>query len=75
MPTTEKERKGEKNRKSEKNVSKRGKIHICPPSGTKQNIWRGYKTGLYEVMLVWSQKLIQKDAFHLQKMMRKPVEF
>ena len=73
LPTTQKERKREKDRKSK--VSKGRKIQNGPQSGTKQSIWRGYKTGLYEVMLVWSQKLIQKDTFDLQKMMRKLVEF
>ncbi len=67
--------KGEKDRKSEKNVSKGRKIKTGPQSGTKQSIWRGYKTGLHEVMLVLSQKIIQKDAFDLQTMIRKPVEF
>ena len=75
LPTTQKERKGEKDRKSPKQVSKGRKIQNGPQSGTKQSIWRGYKTGLYEMMLVWSQKMIQKDAFDFQKMMRKPVEF
>ena len=75
LPTTQKERKGEKERKSQKKCQKGHKIQNGPPSGTKQSIWRGYKTGLYEVMLVWNQKLIQKDAFDLQKMMRNPVEF
>ena len=46
-----------------------------PPSATNQMVWRRYKTGLYEVMLVFGQKLIKNDAFDLQKMMRKPVEF
>ena len=46
LPTTQKERKGEKERKSQKNVSKRHKIQNGPPSGTKQSIWRGYTTGL-----------------------------
>ena len=55
LPTTEKERKGEKTEKVKK-VSKRGKIQIGPQSGTKQSIWRGHQTGLYEVMLVSSQK-------------------
>ena len=67
-------KKVEKDRKSKK-VSKGRKIQNGPQSDTKQSIWRGYKTGLDEVMCVWSQKLIQKDAFDLQKMMRKPVEF
>ena len=35
----------------------------------------GTRRAVNEVMLVWSQKLIQKDAFDLQKMMRKPIEF
>ena len=46
LPTTQKERKGEKYRKSQKNVSQRHKIQNGPPSGTKQSIWRGYTTGL-----------------------------
>ena len=58
-----------------KKVSKGRKIQNRPPSATKQSVWRRYKTGLYEAMLVFGQKLIKNDAFDLQKMMRKPVEF
>ena len=72
LPTTEKERKGEKTRKSEKQVSKGGKIQIGPPSGTKQSIWRGFRTGLYEVMLVWSQKNDPKRRFRSSKNDEKP---
>ena len=35
----------------------------------------GTRRAVNEVTLVWSQKLIQKDAFDLQKMMINPVEF
>ena len=35
----------------------------------------GTQRAFNEVTLVWSQKLIQKDALDLQKLMRKPVEF
>ena len=35
----------------------------------------GTRRAVNEVTLVWSQKLIQKDAFDLQKMMRNPVDF
>ena len=35
----------------------------------------GTQRAFNEVTLVWSQKLIQKDAFDLQKMMRNPVDF
>ena len=56
-------------------MSKGRKIQTRPQSGIKQSIWRGYKTGLYEMMLVSNQKLIQKDAFDLQKLMGKPGEF
>ena len=51
------------------------KIQNGPQSGNKQSIWRRYKTGLYEVMLVLNQKTMQKYDFGLQKMMRIPVEF
>ena len=45
------------------------------PEYRKQSIWRGYETGLYEVILVLNQKMIKNDAFHHQILMRKPVEF
>ena len=61
--------------KNFKKVSKGLRAQNRPPSPTKQMVWRRYQTGLYEVMLVWCQKLIQKDAFDLQKIMRKLVEF
>ena len=35
----------------------------------------GTRRAVNEVTLVWSKKLIQKDAFDLQKMIRKPIEF
>ena len=56
-------------------MSKGRKIQNGPQSGTKQSIWRGYKTSHYEMMSVWSQKMIQKDAFDLQKIVSNPVEF
>ena len=56
-------------------MSKGRKIQNGPPSATKQMVWRRYKTGLYDVMLVFDQKLIKNDAFDLQEMMRNPVEF
>ena len=64
--------------KRKQKVKKSSKSDIAPfgpQSGTKQSIWRGYKTGLDEVMWVWSQKLIKKDAFDHQKMMRNLVWF
>ena len=75
MPETPKSEKSEKGGKKSKKSSKSDIAPFGPQSGTKQSIWRGYKTGLYEVMLVWSQKMMQKDAFDLQKMMKKPIEF
>ena len=68
-------KKVEKDRKSEKNVSKGHKIQTRPQSGIKQSIWRGCKTGLYEMMTVVCQNLMKKDTFALQKMIRKPVDF
>ena len=74
-PETLKSQKSEKVDKKSKKSSKSDIAPFGPQSGTKQSIWRGYETGLYEVILIWSQKMIQKDAFDLQKMMRKPLEF
>ena len=45
-----KKREKEKKIEKVKKVSKGRKIQNGPQSGTKQSIWRGYKTGLDEVM-------------------------
>ena len=45
-----------KNKKNVKNDGKMGVVEDRPPSGRKQSIWRGYETGLYEVILVLNQK-------------------
>ena len=78
LPVTKKGRKGEKDRKSWKRCQMNKKsimVRNRPQSGTKQSIWRKYKTGLYELMSVWSQKMMQKGAFDLHKMIIKPVWF
>ena len=57
LPVTKKGRKGEKDRKSWKRCQMDKKsimVRNRPQSGTKQSIWRKYKTGLYEMMSVWS---------------------
>ncbi len=72
------DKKGDKKRKREKKskiVSRGRKIQNRPPSATKQMVLRRYGTGLYDVMLVFDQKLIKNDAFDLQKIVRNPVEF
>ena len=75
LPTTQKERKGEKERKSQKKCQKGIKSRMVPQVVQNKAFGEGTRRAVNEVTLVWSQKLIQKDAFDLQKMMRKPVEF
>ena len=75
LPTTQKERKGEKERKSQKKYQKGIKYRMVPQVVQNKAFGEGTRRAVNEVTLVWSQKLIQKDAFDLQKMMRKPVEF
>ena len=75
LPTTQKERKVEKGDKKSKKVSKRHKIQDGPQSVQNKAFGEGTRRAANEVTLVWSQKLIQKDAFDLQRMMRNPVEF
>ena len=75
LPTTQKERKGEKERKSQKKCQKGVKSRMVPQVVQNKAFGEGTRRAFNEVTLVWSQKLIQKDAFDLQKMMRKPVEF
>ena len=63
LPVRKKGRKGEKDRKSWKRCQMNKKsimVRNRPQSGTKQSIWRRYKTGLYEMMLVWNQKWCKK---------------
>ena len=75
LPTTQKERKGEKERKSQKKCQKGIKSRMVPQVVQNKAFGEGTRRAFNEVTLVWSLKLIQKDAFDLQKMMRKPVEF
>ena len=75
LPTTQKERKGEKERKSQKKCQKGIKSRMVPQVVQNKAFGEGTRRAFNEVVLVWSQKLIQKDAFDLQKMMRNPVEF
>ena len=75
LPTTQKERKGEKERKSQKKCQKGVKSRMVPQVVQNKAFGEGTQRAFNEVTLVWSQKLIQKDAFDLQKMMRNPVEF
>ena len=75
LPTTQKERKVEKERKSQKKCQKGIKSRVVPQVVQNKAFGEGTRRAANEVTLVWSQKLIQKDAFDLQKMMRKPVEF
>ena len=75
LPTTQKERKGEKERKSQKKYQKGIKSRMVPQVVQNKAFGEGTRRAFNEVTLVWSQKLIQKDAFDLQKMMRNPVEF
>ena len=75
LPTTQKERKGEKERKSQKRCQKGIKSRMVPKVVQNKAFGEGTRRAVNEVTLVWRQKLIQKDAFDLQKMMRKPVEF
>ena len=75
LPTTQKERKGEKERKSQKKCQKGIKSRMVPQVVQNKAFGEGTQRAFNEVTLVWSQKLIQKDAFDLQKMMRNPVEF
>ena len=75
LPTTQKERKGEKERKSQKKCQKGIKSRMVPQVVQNKAFGEGTRRAVNEVTLVWSQKLIQKDAFDLQKMLRNPVEF
>ena len=72
MQTTQKERKGEKERKSQKKCQKGVESRMVPQVVQNKTFGEGTQRAFNEVTLVWSQKLIQKDAFDLQKMMRKP---
>ena len=75
LPTTQKERKGEKERKSQKKCQKGIKSRMVPKVVQNKAFGEGTRRAANEVTLVWSQKLIQKDAFDLQRLMRNPVEF
>ena len=75
LPTTQKERKGEKERKSQKKCQKGIKSRMVPKVVQNKAFGEGTRRAVNEVTLVWNQKLIQKDAFDLQRLMRKPVEF
>ena len=75
LPTTQKERKGEKERKSQKKYQKGVKSRMVPQVVQNKAFGEGTRRAVNGVTLVWSQKLIQKDAFDLEKMMRNPVEF
>ena len=75
LPTTQKERKGEKERKSQKKCQKAIKSRMVPKVVQNKAFGEGTQRAFNEVTLVWSQKLIQKDAFDLQRLMRNPVEF
>ena len=75
LPTTQKERKGEKERKSQKKCQKGIKSRMVPQVVQNKAFGEGTQRAFNEVTLVWNQKLIQKDTFDLQKMMRNPVEF
>lgn len=75
LPTTQKERKGEKERKSQKKCQKGIKSRMVPQVVQNKAFGEGTRRAFNEVTLVWSQKLIQKDAFDLQRLMRNPVEF
>ena len=71
LPTTQKERKGEKERKSQKKCQKGIKSRMVPQVVQNKAFGEGTRRAVNEVTLVWSQKLIQKDAFDLQKMIEK----
>ena len=75
LPTTQKERKVEKERKSQKKCQKGIKSRMVPKVVQNKAFGEGTRRAANEVTLVWSQKLIQKDAFDLQRLMRNPVEF
>ena len=75
MPTTQKERKGEKERKSQKKCQQGIRSRMVPKVVQIKAFGEGTRRAANEVTLVWSQKLIQKDAFDLQRLMRNPVEF
>ena len=75
MPTTQKKRKGQKERKSQKKCQKGIKSRMVPQVVQNKAFGEGTQRAFNEVTLVWNQKLIQKDAFDLQQMMRNPVEF
>ena len=75
LPTTQKERKGEKERKSQKKCQKGIKSRMVPQVVQNKAFGKGTRRAVNEVALVWRRKLIQKNAFDLQKIMRKPVEF
>ena len=70
--------KREKRRKREKKSKKcqKGiKSRMVPQVVQNKAFGEGTRRAVNEVTLVWSQKLIQKDAFDLQRLMRHPVEF
>ena len=75
LPTTQKERKGKKERKSQKKCLKGIKSRMVPQVVQNKAFGEGTRRAVNEVTLVWSQKLIQKDAFDRQRLMRNPVEF
>ena len=75
LPTTQKEKKVEKERKSEKKCQKGIRSRMVPKVVQNKAFGEGTRRAANEVTLVWSQKLIQKDAFDLQRLMRNPVEF
>ena len=75
MQTTQKERKVEKDRKSQKKCQKGIKSRMVPQVVQNKAFGEGTRRAVNEVTLVWSQKLIQKDAFDLPKLMRNPIEF
>ena len=75
MPTTQKEKKVEKERKSQKKCQKGIRSRMVPKVVQNKAFGEGTRRAVNEVTLVLKQKLIQKDAFDPQRLMRNPVEF
>ena len=75
LPTAQKERKEEKNRKSQNKCQNGVKSRMAPQVVQNKAFGEGTQRAFNEVTLVWSQKLVQKDAFDFQKIMRNPLEF
>ena len=75
LPTTQKERKREKERKSQKKCQKGIKSRMVPKVVQNKAFGEGTGRAFTRRCTFGVEKMIQKDAFDLQKMMRKPVEF